>query len=92
MIAEGSIVKRAPNDYLTHLNREVLRADYPPPGAVCIVIGKPREKDLAYQLRATYSGHVALKRAIDVLYEGRIYKSCEVRAFFEVKKDDRENM
>ena len=92
MLKEGSIVQRAADDYLTHLNREVLKADYPPPGAICIAVSSPREKDLAHHLRANYSGHVSLKKAIDVLYEGRVYKDCEARAFVEVKKDDRENM
>ena len=92
MIKEGSIVRRASDDYLTHLNDNSVKYEYPPPGSVCVVVSPPKERDLAHQLRATYSGHVSLKKAIDVLHEGRVYRSCEVRAFFEVKKDDRENM
>jgi len=86
------MVKRLRDDYLTHLNREVLRIEYPPAGSLCIVISRPREKDLATQLRATYTGHVSLKKAVDVLHEGIIYKDCELRAFSEVKKNDRENL
>ncbi len=92
MITEGVMVKRLKDDYLTHLNREILKAEYPPPDSLCVVVSKPRERDLAAQLRATYTGHVSLKKAIDVLYEGRIYRDCELRAFSEVKKSDRENL
>ena len=89
MITEGAIVCRTSNDYLTHLNRAVLVSDYPPAGSVCVVVSRPRERDLAYQLRATYPGHVSLKKAIDVMHEGRVYKDCELRAFSEVKGNGR---
>ena len=94
MITEGTIVYRAKSDDLTHLNRAVLKTQYPPAGSVCVVVTRPRERDLAYQLRATYPGHVSLKKAIDVMFEGRVYKDCELRAFSEVKvsRDDRENL
>ena len=90
MIGKGSVVYRLEDDYLTHLNRAVLLQDYPPPGSVCIVIDGPKEKDLAGQLRATFIGQVCLKKAIDVMYNGKVYKCCELRAFDEVKNDRRD--
>ncbi len=92
MITKGTIVRRISSDYLTHLNHNFLHENYPPPLAVCVVVSSPRERDLAHQLRATYSGHVSLKKAIDVLYGTKLYKDCELRAFTEVKKDDRSDL
>ena len=92
MIREGTVVYRIADEYLTHINRAVLRDKYPPPGSICIVITGPKERDLADQLRATYPGHVSLKKAVDLLHEGQVYKNCEMRAFSEVKRNDRENL
>ena len=87
MISQGSLVLRLDNDYLTHLNREVLRREYPPPGSLCVVVSSPKERDLSGQLRVQMDGHISLKKAIDVLHGGKVYSSCELRAFKEVKGD-----
>ena len=72
------------NNNKTEDNFEVLRRLHKNPNVY--------QRDLAYQLRATYSGHVSLKKAIDVLYGTKLYKDCELRAFTEVKKDDRADL
>ena len=87
MIRQGTLVLRLDDDYLTHLNRSILKSEYPPAGALCVVVSSPKECDLSRQLRVQMDGHVSLKKAIDVLHEGKIYHSCEVRAFEEVKVD-----
>lgn len=90
MITTGTVVYRISDNYLTHLNRAALLDLYPPPGSVCIVIAGPKEKDLASHSRATYSGQISLKKAIDVMYNGRVYKGCDTAAFKEVKSDRRD--
>tara|TARA_B100000212_G_C27350591_1_gene523444 strand:- start:819 stop:986 length:168 start_codon:yes stop_codon:yes gene_type:complete len=55
-------------------------------------VSNPSEKDLSSQMKVVMDGYVSLKKAVDVLYEGKLYKNCEVRAFSEVKKNDRENL
>ena len=87
MIQQGTLVARLDDDFLTHLNRAVLRSAYPPVGALCIVVSSPKECDLTKQLKVQMDGHISLKKAIDVLHEGKVYHSCEVRAFKEVKVD-----
>ena len=87
MIGQGSLVLRLDNDFLTHLNRDVLRKKYPPAGSLCVVISRPKERDLSGQLRVQMDGHVSLKKAIDVFHDGKVYSSCELRAFKEVKGD-----
>ena len=89
MITTGTVVYRVSDNYLTHLNRAALQNLYPPPGAVCIVVAGPKEKDLASHARAKYEGQISLKKAIDVMYNGRVYKGCEAAAFNEVKSDRR---
>ena len=63
---------------------------YPPEQEVCIVCTRPREKDLAYQ--TGYSdrskNHIMLRKAIDVVCNGKIYTDCLMRAFNEVKGDN----
>ena len=61
---------------------------YPPESAVCMVISNPREKDLAYQTGYTdkSKNHIMLRKAIDVICDGRLYSSCLLRAFEEVKQ------
>lgn len=85
MIDRGTLVQRLPDDYLTHLNREALSLHYPPPDSLCVVVTPPREKDLSNQLRMQVPEHISLKKAIDVLFEGRVYHNCELRSFKEVK-------
>ena len=92
MIAKGTIVRRLSDDFLSHISRHVLKNRYPPEQSICIVVSNPSEKDLSNQMRVVMDGYVSLKKAVDVLYEGSLYKNCEVRAFSEVKKSDRENL
>ena len=87
MIDRGALVQRLPDDYLTHLSREALELYYPPQGSLCIVVAPPREKDLSSQLRMRKPEHISLKKAIDVLFEGKVYYNCELRSFKEVKND-----
>ncbi len=87
MIRQGSLVYRLEDDYLTHLSKSVLRSGYPPAGALCVVVSGPKERDLKGQLKVQMDGHVSLKKAIDVLYEGKVYPLCEAMAFEEVKGD-----
>ena len=88
MIAKGSLVWRLQDDYLIHLRREVLQ-QYPPEGSVCMVLDAPRKVDMSSHLRAQSPNQISVKSVIDVLYEGRIFYKCELRAFNEVKKSDR---
>lgn len=88
MVVKGSLVCRLQDDYLIHLRREVLH-QYPPEGSVCMVLDSPRKIDTSSQLRAQRTNQISIKSVIDVLYEGRIFYKCELRAFDEVKKDDR---
>ena len=90
MIGKGSLVRRLSDDCLDHLNSRYVSEFYPPPGAICVVVSPPREKNLSAQLRHTVDGWVSLKRAIDVLHEGKVYHNCELRSFEEVKNDRRD--
>ena len=90
MITTGTVVYRISDNYLTHLNHAALQELYPPSGAICIVVAGPKEKDLASHGRVKYKGQISLKKAIDVMYNGRVYKGCEFAAFNEVKSDRRD--
>ena len=92
MITHGTLVLRLQDDYLTHLNREALSTRYPPEGSLCIVVSSPRERDLSDQLRMQTPGHISLKKAVDVLYEGKVYYDCELRSFKEVKGGSRADL
>ena len=91
MIRKGTLVRMRSYDeckvehkiayaYLTEL--------YPPESAVCMVISNPRERDLAYQTGYTdkSKNHIMLRKAIDVICDGKLYPSCLLRAFEEVKQ------
>ncbi len=90
MISKGSLVRRLSDGHLSHLNLKYVSEFYPPADALCIVVSSPREKNLSAQLRHTVEGWVSLKRAIDVLHEGKVYYNCELRSFEEVKNDRRD--
>ena len=85
MIKRGSLVSRKPDDFCTHLRRDIFRNDYPPAGEVCIVVSTPKEKDLTYQLRRVREDYIALKIAIDVIYCGALFELCDAALFEEVK-------
>lgn len=61
---------------------------YPPEESVCITVTNPREKDLAYQTgyQDKSKSHIMLRKAIDVVCNGKLYSNCLLRAFDEVKK------
>ena len=90
MIARGSLVLRLQDDYLIHLH-SAARAAYPPEGSVCMVLDSPRKINMSAHLRNVAGNEISIKSVIDVLYEGRIFYKCELRAFNEVKKSDRKN-
>lgn len=97
MIKKGSLVRRLPDSRMQHCTRSAF-TQYPPAGAVCMVLESPRKRDLQYQMRSgRHAGanftHLSLKSAIDVLYEGRIFTECEAAVFEEVKRHehDRKN-
>ena len=54
-----------------------------------MVLDAPRKVDMARHLRVHHTNQISVKSVIDVLYEGRIFYKCELRAFDEVKKNDR---
>lgn len=92
MIRKGSLVRMKYYDECK-LNHRIAYAYltelYPPEQSVCIVVSKPKEKDLAYQTGYTdkSKSHIMLRKSIDVVYEGKLYGPCLIRAFDEVKSD-----
>tara|TARA_B100000519_G_scaffold201506_1_gene217218 strand:- start:1810 stop:2091 length:282 start_codon:yes stop_codon:yes gene_type:complete len=90
MIRKGSIVKRVDSDRIfgSSLDPRVLKKLYPPPGEVCIVTTNPKEVDLSSHDRFynPKSNRIALKKGIEVIYNGRWYGPCDINAFEEVKK------
>jgi hypothetical protein len=97
MIKKGSLVRRLPDSRMQHCTQSAF-VQYPPEGAVCMVLESPRKRDLQYQVRsqpgtsANFT-QLSLKSAIDVLYEGRVFTECEAAVFEEVKRHeyDRKN-
>ena len=91
MITKGKLVTRLPDKFCAStLNLQVraLRSSYPPPGDVCIVCRNPYEADFGDQdimFPAKPKNHLILKKAIDVVCDGRIYVRCMLGAFEEVK-------
>jgi hypothetical protein len=91
MITKGTLVKRKYDSYLSHIKKEVIERDYPPQGAVCVVIAGPFEKDLFTQMRVSMiDANIALKRAVSVLHDGALYNDCELAAFEKIKGSGRE--
>jgi|TARA_R110002060_G_scaffold3805_15_gene5940 hypothetical protein len=93
MVKKGSIVRRKPNDFCSlslRLRHDALISDYPPEREICIVTLGPRETDLSRHDRIwdSKSNHITLKKAIEVIYDGRWYGPCDIAAFEEVKKHD----
>tara|TARA_B100001250_G_C19508852_1_gene660779 strand:- start:131 stop:412 length:282 start_codon:yes stop_codon:yes gene_type:complete len=92
MIQKGILVRMKHYDYCK-LSLKIAYAylveQYPPEEAICIAVTNPREKDLAYQTGYTdkSKSHIMLRKAIDVVYEGKIYPDCLLRAFDEVKNN-----
>lgn len=94
MIKKGSIVRRKPNDFCVlslRLHHNVLMSDYPPETEVCIVTLGPKETDLSRHDRRwnSKSNHITLKKAIEVIYDGKWYGPCDLSAFEEVKRNDK---
>jgi hypothetical protein len=92
MIKKGSIVRRKPSDFcsLTIMLRfDALMSDYPPENEICIVTAGPREVDLSCHEKRydPKSKSITLKKAIEVIYDGKWYGPCDLSAFEEVKKD-----
>ena len=92
MIIEGTLVRRLPSDFCTSIlkiSHGALVTLYPPEDEICIVTSNPREKDLS--IHTTYydpkSKSITLKKAIEVIYNGKWYGPCDLSAFEEVKKD-----
>lgn len=91
MISKGSLVRMKHYDYCK-LSLKIAYAYlvelYPPEEAVCIVLENAREKDLAYQTGFTDKSpsHIMLRKAVDVVCDGKIYSPCLLDAFDEVKK------
>jgi len=90
VIRKGSLVRMKWYDEckLDHrISYAYLTEIYPPEQSVCIVVSKPREKDLAYQTgyNDRSKSHIMLRKSIDVVYEGKLYGPCLMRAFAEVK-------
>ncbi len=90
MVKEGTLVRMKQYDYCK-LNLKIAYAYltelYPPEGAVGIVVTNPKEKDLAYQTGYTdkSKSHIMLRKAIEVVCDGKVYSPCLVDAFEEIK-------
>ena len=91
MIQKGTLVRMKHYDHCK-LSLKIAYAYlvelYPPEEAICIAVTNPREKDLAYQTgyQDHSKSHIMLRKAIDVVYAGKLYSQCLLRAFDEVKK------
>jgi len=87
VIKKGSLVRRKRSDFCIHLRRDIFHNDYPAEGDVCIVVSAPKEKDLTYQLRRVTTDYIALKKSIDVVCLGTLFRFCEMSLFDEVVKE-----
>ena len=94
MIVEGTIVRRSTNIFCIQslmIAPDTLFTLYPPENEICIVTSSPREKDLTSHMiyYNPEAKSIALKKAIEVIYDGKWYGPCDLSAFEEVKKNDK---
>ena len=89
MIKKGTVVKRMPDDYCVNvlgIRYRVLLKLYPPENEICIVTSKPRETDLTNHTTFKKTNIISLKKAIELIYNGKWFGPCDVKAFEEIKK------
>ena len=91
MISKGKLVIRSSDKFCVstlNIQLRALRSSYPVSGDVCIVCRNPYEADFGDQdvlFPAKPKNHLILKKAIDVVCDGKIYVRCMLSAFKEVK-------
>ena len=91
MIKKGTIVRRMPDDFCANvrgIRHRVLLNSYPPENEICIVTSKPKETDLSNHTSFKKTNIISLKKAIELIYNGKWYGPCDLYAFEEVKNRD----
>ena len=81
-------MKRMPDEHchrVLGIHAGALRHLYPPAGELCIVTSKPRETDLSSHSPRKSKNIISLKKAVELIYNGKWYGPCDVKAFEEVK-------
>ena len=90
MIKKGSIVKRMPDDYCMRvlgIRHPILLRFYPPENEICIVTSRPKETDLNSHTTIRKTNIISLKKAVELIYNGKWFGPCDVNAFEEIKKN-----
>ena len=81
-------MKRMPDEYCQRvlgIHAGALRHLYPPAEELCIVTSKPRETDLSSHSPRKSKNIISLKKAVELIYNGKWYGPCDVKAFVEVR-------
>ncbi len=81
-------MRRLPDDYchtVLGIHIGALNHLYPPAEELCIVTTKPRETDLSSHSPRKTKNIISLKKAVELIYNGKWYGPCDVKAFEEVK-------